>query len=367
MKKNKNHSVDFLWSSTKEYFSLKPLFEESKNFGLKSRLLKIHKSKIRNYFKTPKLSQNIVISHDSPLKRIKKLGWKGKYIYVEHGLGAMKYYTYKYSFFHEADLLFYPGEIFKRKMAALNPQFKKGLLGGYPGMDELFNQKINKKEMCLQYNLNPNNPIILFAPSWGGKYSKNSGINNIKYFKNIKNLLVVPHPADYGIAKKTGAIIPDKNENINKFIHLADIVISEVSSVVAEACLINKPTIQLILDKFPGCFPEKDKRKEQGWIKKETLEKEQSVNRKKRPFKIPYINEDWVLGHTCRPEKIEETINVVLKEPDKYKKNRQYWAAQSCWKFDGNISRRILKMIVHYLETDTLLQIEDIGFKQDNY
>ena len=28
--------------------------------------------------------------------------WQGKYIYIEHGLGAMKYYTYKYSFFHNA-------------------------------------------------------------------------------------------------------------------------------------------------------------------------------------------------------------------------------------------------------------------------
>ena len=57
------------------------------------------------------------------------MGWKGKYIYIEHGLSPMKYYTYKYSFFHKADLLFYPGEIFKRKMEAINPQFKNGLLG----------------------------------------------------------------------------------------------------------------------------------------------------------------------------------------------------------------------------------------------
>ena len=118
-----------------------------------------------------------------------------------------------------------------------------------------------KKSMCLKYKLAPNKPIILFAPSWGGKYSKEWGINNIKYFKDIDNLIVVPHPADYKIAKKFNAIIPNKEENINQFIHLADIVISEVSSVVAEACLLDKPVIQIILDKFPGCFTEKDKRK----------------------------------------------------------------------------------------------------------
>ena len=42
-----------------------------------------------------------------------------------------------------------------------------------------------------------------------------------------------------------------KDDNINEFIHLADIVISEVSSVLAEACLLDKPVIQLILNKFP--------------------------------------------------------------------------------------------------------------------
>ena len=366
--KNKNsHNIDFIWSSQKEYFSLKPLYEESKKHNLNTRLLKTHKSKIRNYFKISNLSENVVISHDSPLKRIKKMGWKGKYIYVEHGLGAMKYYTYKYSFFHDADLLFYPGEVFKRKMVALNPKFKNGLLGGYPRMDELFQQKIDREKLCIKYKLNPEAPIILFAPSWGGKYSKDSGINNMKYFKNIKNLLVVPHPADYGVVKNKRVIIPDKNENINQFIKLADIVVSEVSSVVAEACLLDKPVVQLILNQFPGCFPEKEKRAEKSWIKNEIIDKEQLVNRLERPFKIPYIDEDWILGHICKPDKIKETIEVVLKEPNKYQRARKYWAKQSCWGFDGKISKRILIMIINYLETGIPKQIKDLGVGQDNY
>ena len=360
MKNYTTYDIDFVWSSQKEYFSLKPLYKESKNFGLKTRLLKIHKSRIRNYIKISNLSKTIVISHDEPLKRIKKMGWRGKYIYVEHGLGAMKYYTYKYSFFHEAHLLFYPGEIFKKKMKAINPNFKNGLLGGYHRMDELFKMKINKKKLSQEYDLDIKKPIILFCPSWGGKYSKNSGINNIKYFKNIPNVISIPHPADYKIAKKLDVVIPDKEENINKFVHLADIVISDVSSVLAEACLLDKPVIQLILSKFPGCFPEKDKRKEKYWIKDDIIKTELLTSRELRPFKIPYINEDWILGHVCKPEEISETINLVLKEPDKFKKNRKYWAEQSCWKFDGNISKRIISMIEHFINTNSPLQLDRI-------
>ena len=195
------------------------------------------------------------------------------------------------------------------------------------------------------------------------KYSKNCGINNIKYFQNINNLITIPHPADYKIAKKLNVIIPGIEENINQFIHLADIIISEVSSVLAEACLLDKTVIQLIINSFPGCFTEKDKRKEKDWIIKEFIERELAVDRDKRPFKIPYIDEDWILGHTCKPENIKKTIELVLKEPNKYKENRMYWAEQSCWKFDGNISKRILSMIKHYLRTNTPLQLEDIGLK----
>ena len=54
--KNNMYDIDFIWSSQKEYFSLKPLYLESKNVGLNTRLLKIHRNKIRNYIKISNLS-----------------------------------------------------------------------------------------------------------------------------------------------------------------------------------------------------------------------------------------------------------------------------------------------------------------------
>ena len=133
-------------------------------------------------------------------------------------------------------------------------------------MDELYKQKIDRSKLCKEYNLKPNQPIILFAPSWGGKYSNDSGINNIKHFKDIDNLIVVPHPADYKIAKRYDVVIPNKDQNINQIIHLSDFVISDVSSVLAEACLLDKPVIQILLDVNAGCFPQKDKSKNKSWI-----------------------------------------------------------------------------------------------------
>ena len=351
-------TIDFIWSSQKEYSTLKPLYEKAIAQNWNARLLKIYRNILRNYISNNNISEYVVISHDTPLKRIRKCGWSGKYIYVEHGLSPMKFYTYKYSFFHEADLLFYPGEVFKRKMIAINPDFKNGLLGGYPRMDELFNMKIDKDKLCEKYSLNHNADIILFAPSWGGKYSKDSGINNIKYFHKIKNLITIPHPADYKLAKKFNCIIPGKEENINQFIHLADIIISDVSSILVEACLLNKPVIQLLLPKYPGCYPEEDKRKEKSWINRSDINNEcQKIKESKHPFKLPYIYEDWTLGHFSKPEEISETLFTVKNEIDKYSENRKYWSEQCCYKFDGKISERILKMIENFINTSKPKQI----------
>jgi CDP-glycerol glycerophosphotransferase (TagB/SpsB family) len=268
----------------------------------------------------------------------------------------MKYYTYKYDFFQRAALLFYPGEVFKRKMEAINPQFERGLLGGYPKVDELVNSEIDRSQLCLKYGLNPEKPVILFAPSWGGKQNKHSGIHNAKHLTSLENLLIVPHSADYPLAKNYGAVKPGDG-NINQFLHLADVVISDISSVLAEASIINKPVVQLILPAYPGCFPEVESRKSGTWVSKDILAKEQQTDRSARPFKIPYIDEDWIMGHTATSSELETAIRDALTNPQQFAEQRKYWAEQSCWKADGNSSSRISTMIGQFLKDGSVLQV----------
>ena len=355
------NSIDFVWTSDKEYSSLLPLYEYMKKTasGIDVKILKVKKFFFQNLKIKKTLSRFIVISHDRPLKRLKKINWKGKYIYIEHGLSPMKYWTYKYKFFHNADLLFYPGEIFKRKMKSINPNFNNGLLGGYPKIDELVTQKVDKINFCKKHNLNEHDPIILFAPSYGAKESDDAGIKNVKYFKKIANLIIIPHPAEYKYAKKFEATIPKKKANINSYINNSDIVVSDVSSIIAEAAIVNKPVIQLLLPKYPGCFPEQDKRKKEDiYITKNRIQEEiNKTDLKNRPFKIPYLNEDWILGHLSTPQEIEKTIKIVLDNKDKYIEKRNYWANQCSWNSDGKTCHRISKMIIHYIKTGERKQI----------
>ena len=298
----------------------------------------------------------IVIAYDRPLVRLEKCGWEGEFIYIEHGLSPMKSYTYKYDFFQRAALLFYPGEVFKRKMEAINPQFERGLLGGYPKVDELVNLEINRNQLCSKYGLNPEKPVILFAPSWGGKHNKNAGIHNAKHLSSLENLLIVPHSADYPLAKRYGAVKPGDG-NINQFLHLADVVISDISSVLAEAAILDKPVVQLILPAYPGCFPEVETRKSGIWVSEDILTREQLTDRSARPFKIPYIDEDWIMGHTAGAHELEAAIRDALQNPQKFAEQRKYWAEQSCWNADGKSSSRISHMIDQYLKDGSVVQL----------
>lgn len=352
-----NHQIDLVFSTAKGYGSLLPLYDFMKQEGWQVRLSKVYKSCFRNRKLVKSLSRYIVIAYDKPLVRLEKCGWSGEFIYIEHGLSPMKYYTYKYDFFQRAALLFYPGEIFKRKMEAINPEFDRGLLGGYPKIDELLATTIDRAALIQQYHLNPEKPIVLFAPSWGGKRNPDAGIHNAKYLKDLENVIIVPHSADYRLVKKYGAIKPGVG-GINTFLHLADIVVSDVSSVLAEASILKKPVVQLILPHYPGCFPDVEKRKSGTWISDEMLAREQATDRIARPFKIPYVDEDWIMGYTAKPEDLLKTIQLALLNPREHETISQYWAEQSCHNARGNNSKRISKMIAHYLQTGQALQID---------
>lgn len=350
----KMHKIDFIWSSIKEKIALIPLYNYMKNKRWDVKLKKIHRNQILN--STKSFEENVILGYDETYYRLKKNGWEGKFIYIDHGISPVKYYSYKYMFFQHADLLFYPGPVFKRKMEIINPNFKKGLLGGFTKSNDLINLKINKKKLCEKHSLDINQPIILFAPTWGTKKKNTWGINNINHLKDIPNLITIPHSSDYTKWTKN-IIMPKKDSSINEYIKLADIVISDISSILVEAAIINKPTIQIVLDSYPGCFPEPDKKDKFNYISKDIIKKEiQECDLIKRPFKISFLNEDWILGYTSKLENIKKTLKNVLSQPDKFSKERKYWANQCCWNLGKNNLSDMSYMINNFLTNNLIKQ-----------
>ena len=88
--------------------------------------------------------------------------------------------------------------------------------------------------------------------------------------------------------------------------------------------------------------------------------KKKKADLNKRPFKIAYLDEDWIMGEITQPENIKQTIETVLANPEKFRKERQYWGKQSCYKCDGKSSLRIAKMIEHFQKAGERKQIGDL-------
>ena len=354
-------NIDFIWSSKKDYNALFPLYNYFiKKNKLKYRLIKIHKSKLLNRIKNRDIAKYTVISHSHAYDRLKNYGWDGKFFYVDHGISPIKYYSYIYKFFYKASIIFYPGEIFKQKMDTIHNQtYKQGLLGGYPLIDSLINTKIDKKLLINKYNLSANKPIILYAPTWGSKKNQSWGLHNQKYLSQIKNLITIPHTADYTISKLFKNItIPKNRQELNEILHLSDIVISDISSIILEATIINKNTIQLILDNYPGTFPNINLNDKNIYLDKNILINEiNKADINKKPFKISFLNKEMIVDFISTPNDIQKTINEVLIYPDKNLNMREYWMNQCCWKFDGKTNERIYKMILNYVNNSEIKQL----------
>lgn len=349
--------LDFIYGAEKERWALLPLYEHFYRHGIATRLVKIHR---RNFFRSyiRKLAPYVVASYDLTIVRIKEAGWQGRTIYVDHGLSPVKYYAYRYTTFHEMDLLFYPGPIFKDIMQVLNPDFDNGLLGGLPKMDAFMAEDGDKVNLCVRLGLDPQRPVVVFAPTWGGKYNSDWGIGNARYLEGFPNLVISPHPADRKAARKFKAILPPPELGTNALIKIADLVISDVSSIVGEASLLGKPVLQLILPTYPGCYPVPDKRKQGLWLSPEQDQHFRDLSDPvKRPFKLAYLDLDWVLGHSCTPQALPETLPRVLSEPKRFLEERRFWNEQNCYLPDGRTNARLMEMIMHFIHTGTLKQL----------
>ena len=144
---------------------------------------------------------------------------------------------------------------------------------------------------------------------------------------------------------------------MNDLLHLSDIVISDISSIILEAALIKKNTIQLILESYPGTFPNIDLKDKTIALSSKIIKEELNCNIKKRPFKISFLNQDMIVDYACHPKDVSKIIEEIISNPNQNINNRNYWSEICCWKFDGKTNERIYNMILNYIENKQIKQL----------
>lgn len=178
--------------------------------------------------------------HKFPSQRIIKIGMRHGPYHFKKMTSASNYNLFDIYMFSSQDDL----------AEAIKTGVKTGVATGYPKLDPALNGEFSQKELStikIKAGITADKPILLFSATWPG--SGMSGLDLWKHrigsLKDKYNLMVTLHPwvsdADRELIRKQGIYLVERD--VIKHIYISDIVIGDTSSLLAEACALDKPMI----------------------------------------------------------------------------------------------------------------------------
>ncbi len=170
----------------------------------------------------------------------------GVNIYIDHGIGDKNYYKNLLNFIQKYDVICVSGPRWAQKMLHLGVPNEKLVTIGYAKLDPIFNGQIKKKTS--------EKKLVLWAPSHSNCHSSYPDFEHwIDKFPKDLEVITSVHP--YNKENK----LPVLKELVD-----ADVIISDVSSIVYEAWAVGKPVVfpdwlikEKILQFYKGSFEEK--------------------------------------------------------------------------------------------------------------
>lgn len=153
-----------------------------------------------------------------------------------------------------ADLICVPGQIHKQLLEKqVNTEIA---VTGMPKLDSVFaknNSNTEKQNLMQEFGLDLNKKTILFAPTFNKELSILTAIDVDlrKYIANDYNIIIKLHGATDDLIKQSYKFFAENNQNvyyhsgidISPCLILADVMITDVSSVIYEFIALGKPVI----------------------------------------------------------------------------------------------------------------------------
>jgi hypothetical protein len=223
--------------------------------------------------------------------------------FMPHGVAVVK--TTLYRELTKADYTLMTGPIWKERMEYLFPKFQNNIEAGFPKSDELVNGKSTRDQIVKEFGFEPKEPVVIFAPTWDDPEAKRRGtIDVLPKLEQLglKNLLVCIHEYDKNFKSLAGKHII-KASNKNRYLLAADLLIGDISSIMIEFALLNKPMVQI--DMFG------DRRMYGIWEKP------------------TYQYGTFQIGEFADPDTLGKAIGSVLSDPAKHEHLRKYWVWRS--------------------------------------
>lgn len=279
---------------------------------------------------------------------------KAFWVQVFHSLPIKKHIFYKPIL--EYDLLLLPGEYHKRELIKrLNLQKKdedRLKVVGWPRIDDFFNDVFDREEIMNNLGLDPGRKTLMYAPTWGWGYGnemffarwfgrevevfeklcrevKEMGLNfivklhHLSFYANNKQMI--------DIATKYNALWVTKetsnfHEDPNPFLWVTDILISDLSGIITEFMVLNRPIIYIDpeekLDVWDGADMPKS-------------------------FRV---------GHVVNtPDELINAIDDSIRHPERFKEQRQNLISKLFYSPDGKAIDRAVEEILNFASSKSSL------------
>lgn len=170
-----------------------------------------------------------------------------KLIQINHGLGLAKPYYYEAAAKFRMDFHLCSGKWAQERLEQLG--VSRVTAPGFAKLDALFDGSLNKAEICRNLGISEGKPIILYAPTWGQLSSIHQLLPHLRTLTSDYNLMLKIHDntlKDAEVMKELRNLTNTsliKDADSTPYLFIADLLISDISSIVFEFALLNKPIL----------------------------------------------------------------------------------------------------------------------------
>lgn len=195
---------------------------------------------------------------------------------------------------------------------------------GFPKLDPAFDGTITQKQLDdlkKSLNINRNKPTIIFTATWEG--SRMSAVarwvEKLDQLTKDYNVLVTLHPwvskDRYEIVKRTENVYLIESRDILPYLMISDVMIADMSSIIAEFCALNKPLITFKI--YEG------KR-----MCQEIVDMLEEIS-----FRVDTF------------EELKEKLKLAVSNPNEHSQKREHYNKVMFDQLDGKASKRVVAVI----------------------
>ena len=300
----------------------------------------------------PGRSQSILASIITPdlwiadqLNKLNYVEKKVPWVQVFHGMPIKSHFFYHMAL--EYDLLLLPGYYHEREFVRryqLSQEDRKRLkVVGWPKVDPLCRGNFDRQELLSAMGLDCTKRTLMYAPTWGLGYGNNSffarwfgmeaeifervclaanrlGLNFIVRLHNLSfqvdNLELQQIASKYNVLWPTRKTTTFKIDDPNEYLWITDILISDMSSIISEFLVMDRPIIFIDPDEQLEVWQDSD------------------------------MPKNFRAGSVVKtPDELIAAIEEAVQYPNRYQENRHEMVQKLYCSTDGRAIDRAVKEI----------------------